>query len=236
MNFSTLQLLPRKRVREFFRDSEIKLYLIMVAAVFSIVTASLWASGIYGGFAETVHRSFLQVFSFTTTAGYSVADYNGWPAFCKVLLFFVAFIGGCSASTSGGIKISRIAVIVKLVRRNIYKRLHPNAVVAVKVGGNPIPEEKVANITVFVVMYLFIFIVGTILLSIEGHDIETTAGSVIAALSNTGLSFGSAGFGHDFSLFSHAGRFLLTLLMLIGRLEIFAIIMLFTPTFWKGDR
>jgi trk system potassium uptake protein TrkH len=183
-----------------------------------------------------VRHGFLQIFSFVSTAGYSVADYNGWPPFCKALLFFVAFIGGCSASTSGGIKISRLAVIGKLVRRNIYRRLHPNAVVTVKVGGNTIPEEKVANISVFVITYVLIFVLGTVLLSVEGRDIETTAGSVIAALSNTGLGFGDTGYGHDFAEFSHAGKFLLTMLMLIGRLEIFAIIMLFTPTFWKGDR
>ncbi|MDR3225390.1 MAG: hypothetical protein LBT52_03725 [Clostridiales Family XIII bacterium] len=236
MNFSTLQLLPRRRIREFFRDPEIRIYLGMIGGVFAIVTIALWVSGLYGGFADTVHRSFLQVFSFASTAGYSVTDYNGWPSFCKVLLFFVAFVGGCSASTSGGIKISRLAVVAKLIRRNIYKRLHPNAVVAVKVGGNTIPEEKVANISIFVIVYLMIFIAGTILLSIEGQDFETTAGSVIAALSNTGLGFGGTGFGHDFDVFSHAGRFLLTMLMLIGRLEIFAIVMLFTPTFWKGDR
>jgi trk system potassium uptake protein TrkH len=236
MNFSTLQLLPRRRFREFFKDAEIRLYLLMISVVFGVVTLGLLVSGIYGGFAETVHRSFLQIFSFASTAGYSVTDYNGWPSFCKVFLFFVAFVGGCSASTSGGIKISRLAVVYKLFRRNIYKRLHPNAVVAVKVGGNTIPEEKVANISVFVITYLGIFIFGTVLLSIEGKDLETTAGSVIAALSNTGLGFGGTGFGHDFDVFSHAGRFLLTMLMLIGRLEIFAIIMLFTPTFWKGDR
>ncbi|MDR0596287.1 MAG: hypothetical protein LBG50_01965 [Clostridiales Family XIII bacterium] len=236
MNFSTLQLLPRRRFKEFFRDPEIKIYLAMIALVFVVITVSLCVSGIYGGVTETIRRSFLQAFSFASTAGYSVTDYNGWPSFCKIFLFFVAFVGGCSASTSGGIKISRLAVIAKLIRRNIYKRLHPNAVVAIKVGGNIIPEEKVANISVFVIVYMLIFVFGTVLLSIEGHDLETTAGSVIAALSNTGLGFGGTGFGHDFDVFSHAGRLLLTLLMLIGRLELFAIVMMFTPTFWKGDR
>jgi trk system potassium uptake protein TrkH len=236
MNFSTLQLLPRGRVREFFRDPEIRLYLILAGAVFALATAALWAGGVYGGLAETVRHSFLQIFSFVSTAGYSVTDYNGWPPFCKTLLFFVAFVGGCSASTSGGIKISRLAVVAKLLRRNIYKRLHPNAVVAVKVGGITVPEEKVANISVFVIVYLLIFAFGTLLLSLEGRDIETTAGSVLAALSNTGLGFGGTGYGHDFASFSHAAKFLLTMLMLIGRLEIFAIIMLFTPTFWKGNR
>jgi trk system potassium uptake protein TrkH len=236
MNFSTLQLLPRGRVRRFFRDPEIRLYLVLSGSVFAVVTLALWADGVYGGLAETARRSFLQVFSFLSTAGYSVTDYGAWPPFCKTLLFAVAFIGGCSASTSGGVKISRLAIVAKLIRRNVYKRLHPNAVVAVKVGGHTVPEEKVSNIAVFVIVYLLIFAGSVILLSVEGQDIETTAGSVLAALSNTGLGFGGTGYGHDFTVFSYAGRILLTLLMLIGRLEIFAIIMLFTPTFWKGDR
>ncbi|MDR1495628.1 MAG: hypothetical protein LBS67_01740 [Clostridiales Family XIII bacterium] len=236
MNFSTLQLLSRRRVKEFFHDSEIRLYLVMIGIVFALVTLSLWMNGVYGDLSETVRRSFLQIFSFVSTSGYSVADYGVWPQFSKVLLFFLAFVGGCSASTAGGIKISRLIIIAKLIRRNVYKRLHPNAVVAVKVGGKTIPEEKVANISVFVIVYLLIFALGTVLLSLEGYDIETTAGSVIAALSNTGLGFGGTGFGHDFAAFSHAGKLLLSLLMLIGRLEIFAILMLFTPTFWKGIR
>jgi trk system potassium uptake protein TrkH len=236
MNFSTLTLLPRHHVREFFRDAEIRLYLVMIGVVFAVMTLALWVSGAYGGFAQTVRSSFLQIVSFASTAGYSVTDYNVWPPFCKVFLFFVAFIGGCSASTSGGIKISRFAVLIKLFRRNIYKRLHPNAVVAIKVGGNTIPEEKVGNIAVFVMVYIGIFVISTILLSLEGFDIETTAGTVIAALSNTGLGFGGTGFGHGFEDFSYAGKAFLSLLMLIGRLEIFAIIMLFMPGFWKRDR
>jgi trk system potassium uptake protein TrkH len=236
MNFSTLQLIPRGRVREFFKDPEIRLYLIMAGVVFAFVTATLTVSGVYGGFVETVRHSFLQIVSFISTSGYAVTDYNRWPPFCTTLLFFVSFVGGCSASTSGGIKISRVAVIAKLMRRNIYRRLHPNAVVAVKVGGNTIPEDKVANISVFVITYLLIFAAGVVVLSLEGLDLETTAGAVIAALSNTGLGFGGAGYGHDFAAFSPGAKSLLTLLMFIGRLEIFAIIMLFTPTFWKGNR
>jgi trk system potassium uptake protein TrkH len=236
MNFSTLQLLPRGRVKEFFRGAEIRLYLIMAGVVFVLITLSLWAAGVYGDPVETVRRSFLQIFSFVSTAGYSVTDYGAWPPFCKALLFFVALVGGCSASTSGGIKISRLAVLIKLIRRNIYKRLHPNAVVAVKVGGNTVPEEKVANIVTFVIVYVLIFAGSFILLSLEGRDMETTAGSVLATLSNTGLGFGEAGYGHDFASFSPGGKFLLTMLMLMGRLEIFAILILFTPTFWKGDR
>jgi trk system potassium uptake protein TrkH len=236
MNFSTLQLLPRGRVKEFFRDAEIRLYLIMVGSVFALIVTMLCVSGVYGSPAEAMRGSFLQVLSFTSTSGYSVTDYGSWPLFCKALLFFTAFVGGCSASTAGGIKMSRLAVMAKLIRRNIYKRLHPNAVVALKVGGNTVPEEKVSNISVFVIVYLLIFAGGVTLLSLEGFDMETTAGSVLAALSNTGLGFGGTGYGHGFEMFSHGGKFLLTLLMLIGRLEIFAIVMLFTPTFWRKDR
>jgi trk system potassium uptake protein TrkH len=236
LNFSTLQLLPRRKIRVFLRDSEVRAYAFILAFTLAAVTLALSLSGTYGSVGETVRKSFLQIISFVTTAGYSVTDYNNWPTFCLMLLFFVVFIGGCSASTAGGIKVSRFLVMLMLIRRNLYKRLHPNAVYAVKIGDRAIPADKVSNITVFVIVYGVIFCAGCILLSLDGQDIETTAGSVIAALSNTGLGFGNTGFGGAFMVFSVGGRLLLSVLMLLGRLELFAFLIIFTPSFWRGTR
>jgi trk system potassium uptake protein TrkH len=236
LNFSTLQLLPRRKFSVFFRDFEIRAYAFILAFTLVAVTLVLSLNGTYGNVGETIRKSFLQIISFVTTAGYSVTDYNNWPTFCLMLLFFVVFIGGCSASTAGGIKVSRFLVMLMLIRRNLYKRLHPNAVYAVKIGDRAIPADKVSNITVFVIVYGVIFCAGSILLSLDGQDIETTAGSVIAALSNTGLGFGNTGFASTFMVFSVWGRLLLSALMLLGRLELFAFLIIFTPSFWRGTR
>jgi trk system potassium uptake protein TrkH len=236
MNFSTLQLILRHNFRVFLRDSEIRAYACILVIVLVATTLTLWLSGTYSSIGEAIRMGFLQIVSFITTAGYSVTDYNLWPTFCLMLLFFVVFIGGCSASTAGGIKVSRFLVMLMLIRRNLYKRLHPNAVYAVKIGDRAIPADKVSNITVFVIVYGVIFCVGSILLSFDGQDMETTAGSVIAALSNTGLGFGGTGYGSTFAIFSVWGRVLLSFLMILGRLELFAFLILFTPSFWRRNR
>jgi trk system potassium uptake protein TrkH len=234
-NFSTLQLIAHKRLREFFKSPEILAFYSILGLTFILITSVLWAKGIYGGLGETIKNSLLQIVSFVTTAGYSVTNYEQWPPFCKILPFFLAFIGGCSASTAGGLKVSRFTVILMLIRRNFYKRLHPNAVVAVKIGGRAVPADKVSNIAVTATLYFLIFAGGCILLSFEGHTMDTTMGAVISALSNTGVIIGDVAYAHDFSMFSQAGRLLLSLLMLIGRLEIFAVFIMFTPSFWKRN-
>jgi trk system potassium uptake protein TrkH len=236
MNFSTLQLLPRRKAKVFLRDPEIRAFGFILVFVFVIVTAALTLAGTYGSLTDTLRHSFLQIISFVTTAGYSVANYNEWPAFCKMLLFFIVLIGGCSASTAGGIKVSRFLVILMLIRRNLYKRLHPNAVYAVKIGERAVPADKVSNIAVFVIVYGAVFCAACILLSLDGQDMETTAGAVVSSLSNTGLGFGAAGYGATFEVFSVWGRSLLSVLMLLGRLEMFAFLILFTPSFWRGNR
>jgi trk system potassium uptake protein TrkH len=234
-NFSTLQLIPRKRIKTFLREPEIKVYFLILVVALVFTELVLWARGPYGGLGETIRASFLQVVSFTTTAGYSVTDYNIWPTFTKFLAITVMFIGGCSASTAGGIKVSRFVVALSLVRRNIYKRLHPNAVFSVKIGDRSIPAASVSNTTVFLITYFIIFAAGALLLSLDGESIETTIGSTLGALTNTGVGLGAKGSGSSITIFSQGGRLLLTLLMLIGRLEIFSIILLFTPTFWKKN-
>jgi trk system potassium uptake protein TrkH len=234
-NFSTLQLLAHKRAREFIRDPEIRMFFALLGIAFVIITAVLWAKGIYGGLGATIKNSLLQIVSFVTTAGYAVTNYEKWPLICKMIPFFLAFIGGCSASTAGGLKVSRFTVILMLIRRNFYKRLHPNAVVAVKIGGRAVPADKVSNITVTATLYFLIFAGGCILLSFDGQTMDTTMGAVISALSNTGVIIGDVSLTHNFEIFSAGGRLLLSLLMLIGRLEIFAVFIMFTPSFWKRN-
>jgi trk system potassium uptake protein TrkH len=235
MNFISYKLLLQRRFRDFFKEAEIRIFLLILLTVLLLTVMVLWAKGTYGGFGECLRHSFFQVVAFVTTAGYTGVDYNVWPGFCKALLFAVVFIGGCSASTGGGMKVIRFAVMASLIRRNFYKRIHPHAVMPVKLGENAISAEKVSNITVFVLMYFFLFGLGTILLSLDGQGISTTASAVLAVLSNAGLGFGELSLGGSFQIFSSGGRLLLSLFMLIGRLEIFTIILLFSPNFWRPD-
>ena len=234
MNFVSYTLLFHRRFKDFIKEPEVRYYLLIIASIFVLTMISLWANGSYNGPGATLRNSFFTVFAFVSTAGFGGADYGAWPLFCKCLLFAAMFIGGCSASTSGGMKVIRLSLMASLIRRNIYKRLHPNAVVAVKLGDQAISAQKVSNTTVFVLMYLFIFAGGTILLSLDGQSAATTASAALAAMSNIGLGFGELTTG-DYHIFSVGGRLLLSLLMLVGRLELFTIILLIIPNFWRPD-
>jgi trk system potassium uptake protein TrkH len=236
LNFISYQLLIQKRLKDFFRDFEIRTFFIILGVSMLLTIIVLWAKGVYGGLGETIRYGFFQVVSFVTTAGYSTADYNVWPEFCKWLLFLTIIIGGCSASTAGGIKVMRFGVMLMLIRRNIYKRLHPNAVVAVKLGGKPIAADKVSNITVFLMLYFIVFFLSCMLLSLDGNDAITTASASMASLSNAGLVFGNIGFKETMVMFSAGGRLYLAFLMIVGRLELFTILLLLTPTFWRPNR
>ncbi|MDR1953302.1 MAG: TrkH family potassium uptake protein [Clostridiales Family XIII bacterium] len=236
MNFISYQLIFRRRFRDFFKEPEIRVFFIILFGVMILTIFILNWKGVYDSLGETIRYGFFQVVSFVTTAGYASTDYGAWPGFCKMLMFAALFVGGCSASTSGGLKIIRFSVILALIRRNVYKRLHPNAVVAVKLGEKPISADRVSNITVYVFVYMLVFAVGSLILSFDGLSVTTTTSAVIAALSNIGLAFGQLEYNSTYEIFSAGGRLLLSLLMLIGRLELFTIILLFTPTFWRPDR
>jgi trk system potassium uptake protein TrkH len=185
---------------------------------------------------EALRDSFFQVVSMSTTTGYARSAYTVWPAVCQILLITVMFIGGCGASTSGSIKVIRVLVMFKVILRGGIKRLHPRSVVAVKIGGIPFPAPVVSAITVFILTYMFVFLFSTVILSLQGLDMSSTATAALAMLSNTGIGFGETTSVGDFSCFNPALKLYLCALMVVGRLEMFPIIILFTKNFWGKDR
>ena len=237
MSFVSLRLLLKRRVRDFFKEIEIRLYLIMLGVVCALVVIILVASGTYDTAGEALRYGVFQTVSFATTAGYAGADYDIWPQAIYWLLIFVMVIGGCSGSTSGGIKVVRAAVAVALIRRNMYKRLHPNAVVAVKIGDKAVSADRVSSISSFMMIYALIVLLSCFVLSFENLDTKSTLGTVIAMLSNTGLVVGPGiGFGESFGVFSQFSRLFMSFLMIAGRLELLTMLLLFSPAFWRADR
>ena len=217
------------------KDIELRAYLIIITSAIAICTVGLWLSR-DGSFTESFRDSFFQVISMATTSGHTRSAYTVWPAVCQMVLLTLMFIGGCAASTSGSIKVIRILVMLKLIWRGCIKRIHPRSVVAVKVGGNAISAPVVSQITVFILTYMLLFLMSSLILSFQGLDMETTMTATLAMLSNTGAAFGESAAAGNFAFFHPLLKIYLSALMIVGRLELFTIIILFTRNFWGRDR
>lgn len=235
-NFTLYYYALRGHWREFFSDSELRCYLLILGSATLLITLNLWFSSTCDSIGQSLRFSAFQSASIMTTTGFGSADFDLWPTFSKMILFFLMFIGGSSSSTAGGMKVIRILLLFKLIKRGIAVRLHPRAVIAIKINEKPIPADTISAVANFSFLYVGIFFIGTLLLSLENYDLETTASAVAACLSNIGPGFNLVGPVLNFSLFSDAATFMLAILMLIGRLELFTIILLFTKQFWNPDK
>ncbi len=235
-NFTLYYYALRGNWREFFSDSELRCYLIIFTSAVLLIALNLRFSSTYDSVGQSLRYSLFQSASIMTTTGFASTDFDLWPTFSKMILFFLMFIGACSCSTAGGIKVIRILLLFKLIKRGIAVRLHPRAVIAIKINDKPIPADTISAVANFVFLYVGIFFIGTLLLSLENYDLETTASAVASCLGNIGPGFRLVGPMLNFSLFSDASTFMLAILMLIGRLELFTIILLFTRQFWNPDK
>jgi trk system potassium uptake protein TrkH len=233
INFALYNLLLRGKWREFLKDNELRVFLSILAASSLLILLNLWLSGTYD-LNLSARNSLFQATAFMSTSGFAIADYTLWPSFSQMLLFCLMLVGGCSASTCGYIKVIRVMIIFKLIVRGMYKRLHPNAVIPVKIGNRTISAETVSKVTSFTFMYFTVYIISCLLVSLEGHDLLTVFSATASSLSNTGLGMGLLGPNGNFGIFTLPTRLYLSLLMIAGRLELFTIIMLVSPSFWKA--
>lgn len=235
-NFTLYYYVLKGNWREFFGDNELRCYLAIFGGAVILITLDLWLTGSFDSIGRSFRFSFFQSASIMTTTGFASTDFDLWPSFSKMVLFFLMFIGGCSSSTAGGIKVIRILLLFKLLRRGIAVRLHPRAVVAIKMNEKPISADTVSAVANFVFLYFTIFFIGTLVLSLENYDLITTASAVASCLGNIGPGFNLVGPMLNYSLFTDASTFMLAIIMLIGRLELFTIILLFSKQFWNPDR
>ena len=235
-NFNLYYDLLKGRWRDFIGDHELRLYLGILAAAMIVIALNLWMTGTYESIFQAFRYAFFQTASIQTTTGFASTNFDLWPTFSKMVLFTLMFIGGCSASTAGSVKVIRVLVVFKLIGRELFRKMHPSAVVPVKVDGRPVPSGTVSSITSFMFLYFMLFLAGTLLISIEDFGLVTSASAVAATLGNVGPGFELVGPVMNYSLFSDASTLMLSFLMLAGRLELFTIILLFSPGFWNPDR
>jgi len=173
------------------------------------------------------------VISIVTTTGYCTADYEQWGSLAKLLLFFLMFVGGCAGSTGGGMKNIRIMILLKHGVRQLRKLLHPQAVIPVRYGGRGIQEEVVSSIVGFFLLYIFIFVFVSIIMASMGLDIISAVASVAATIGNIGPGLGDVGPVDNYAGIPVAGKWLLSVCMLLGRLEIYTVLLLLMPEFWR---
>lgn len=235
-NFTLYYYALKGNWREFFSDSELRCYLLIFGIAVALIALNLWLTNSVSTLGTSLRHSFFQAASIMTTTGFASVDFDLWPSFSKMILFLLMFIGACSSSTAGGIKVIRILLLLKYMKRGIMMRLHPRAVIAIKINEKPIPADTISAVANFLFLYMGIFFVGTLLLSLENYDLITTASAVAACLGNIGPGFNLVGPILNFSLFSDASTFMLSIIMLMGRLELFTIILLFTRQFWNPDK
>ncbi|PKG48768.1 MULTISPECIES: TrkH family potassium uptake protein [Halomonadaceae] len=219
-----------KSLLHYFHDPEARFLMLFLLALSVITVLSLLLTNTYDTLRGLRHGVF-QVVSVATTAGYSVADFSMWPGALPFLLFVAAFVGGCSGSTGGGMKVIRIILILKQGMREIMRLIHPNAVIAVKVGKVSVPDSIAQAVWGFFSVYMLLFFIMLVGVMATGVDQVTAWSTVGSALNNLGPALGEA--STHYGEMPTLAKWILVLAMLLGRLEIFTVLVLFTPAFWR---
>ncbi|HNV94490.1 MAG: potassium transporter [Candidatus Methanofastidiosum methylothiophilum] len=217
---------------DYFKNKEFLFYSTIIASSIIIMAVDLRYS-VYNNIIDAIRYSSFQVVSIITTTGFVSSNYDVYPAFSRMILLILMFIGGCACSTGGGIKNIRILVLLKYFYREIYQFIHPNAILAIKVGEETISDDVIKGIMGFFVGYISIFVIATVLVTSYGIDLITSISSVATTLGNVGPGMGLVGPMYTFSFLPNFVKIVLTFCMWIGRLEIFSVMVLFMPDFWK---
>lgn len=233
IHFGILYASVTGRKNNIFRSEVVRTFIGMMAIISIVISISLLHNGIYDTWFESIRHSTFQVVSVTTTSGFATADTNTWTPLAIMLLIFSSVVCGCAGSTSGGLKVDRMLIAAKVIRNRMQVQLHPNAIIRVKVDGK-VQEEGVLNLVMtFIVAYIMVTLLGTIVYTIFGLDLVTSLTASIACVSNVGPGFGEVGSLDNFADLPAVLKLNSTLLMLIGRLEIFGIIQLLFIRSWR---
>ena len=221
----------RASAQPYFVDPELKVYAFLLFAFAVLVSFSLYFTGTYDTLASSFRYGVFQVISAMTTTGFTTAPFYEWTGFLPVLLIFLAFIGGCAGSTAGGMKVIRVILLFRQSLREIRRLIHPHAVIPVKVGGQRTSDTVISAVWGFFFLYVAAFVVMTILLTATGLDAETAYSAVGACITNLGPALGQA--GPNYASLNDTAKVILSIAMLLGRLEIYTLLVLLTPAFWK---
>lgn len=234
INFNVYFLILIRKFKAAFTFEEMRHYLLIIACSVLVITCNI--KHLFPTLEEAFRHSLFQVASLITTTGFATTDYDLWPALSKTILMTVMFIGACAGSTGGGIKVSRIAVLLKSFRAEMIHVCHPNSIRKISYNNSPITADLLRSIYSFVVAYLMIYTVSLLLLSLNGYDFTTNFSAVSAALNNVGPGFSAVGPTCNYGFLSNFSKYILMFDMLAGRLELIPMLLLLNPHFWIDNK
>ncbi len=231
VNFNLYFLIRLKNWKDALKNEELHAYLGIIAGAVAIVTVNIL--GIYGNIVHAVRYASFQVASVITTTGFCTADFNLWPELSKVVLLGIMVIGACAGSTGGGIKVSRFLILVKSIKQEVRRMLHPKAVTIVKINGKRVGNDTIRSVYIYFISYILVMMVSILLVSINNFDFATTFSSVLTTLNNVGPGISMVGPVENFHMFSPLSKLVFCMDMLLGRLEIFPYLLLMSPELWR---
>ena len=231
INFSVYFLLLAGRPKQALQSEEARWYLGIIGV--SILVIALQIRHLYPSFGVGLHHAAFQVASIITTTGFATTDFNLWPEVPRCILLLLMFAGACAGSTGGGIKISRLIILAKTVKKELYQLIHPQSVRQVVIDGRAVEHDVLRSINVFMVLYFMIFAFSVLFISVDGNDLITNFSAVAATLNNIGPGLELVGPTQNFSLFSNWSKLVMIFDMLAGRLELFPLLLILTPETWR---
>ena len=230
VNFSIYFFLLRRKFDLVWKNTELRWYVVIILSSVALITLNILP--LYPRAYDALHHAAFSVSSIITTTGFGTENFDLWPEFPRVILVFLMLIGACAGSTGGGLKISRLVILVKMVQREVRLLLHPRTVKVMTIDGKAVSNDTVRGVSAYFLTYVFLIMASILLVSLDGLDASTTVTAVLATFNNIGPGLGLVGPAGNFAVFSPLAKVVLTLDMLLGRLELYPMLILMLPTTW----
>ena len=231
VNFNAYFFIVTKKFSQALAMEEVRAYFAIVGSAILMITINIYH--LFGNVLTALQQSSFQVASIITTTGFSTVDFDQWPVFSRTVLVALMFVGACAGSTGGGVKVSRFVILTKQVHKELHFYLHPNAIRKVKIDNKPVPHEVVRATDIFLIVYILIYMVSMLLISLDNYDFTTNFTAVAATINNIGPGLSQVGPAMNYHLFSVGSKLILSFDMLAGRLELFPLLILFFRRTWR---
>ena len=231
INFNLYYLILFGRIKQVFASEELRVYTGIIAA--ATLTVGINVMNYYGSFGDSIRKAFFQVTSVISTTGFSNVEFMNWPQLSRAIILVILFTGACAGSTAGGIKISRIIIMAKVVYRSIHQLAHPHEVSCIKFEGKVVDRETRSFVCTYMTTFFIILFLSTFAVMFQGHDFETSFSAILSCFNNVGPALGLVGHSGNYNIFGGGTKLLMSLIMLVGRLEIFPMLILFMPSTWE---